>query len=275
MMLSIRSFLARTLFQILRHDQVARLGYEAVSLLASPGPESFSLPPREKAGDRHSKSSFSWAIRCLFIVITLLICPRPLMAQCEEDQILPFDGMPGDGFGKSVAIDGNVAIIGTRFDDSIGRPGAVYIYRFDGVSWNPEAKLQPEDVGRVDLFGSVVSIHGDVAVVGSYADDDLGYDSGSAYVFRFNGQEWIEEAHLFAPDGDERDHFGRAVDVYGDYIAIGASWDDTFRPFAGAVYLYHYGEQGWERFQIIGPPIFTNFTIRFGVTLQPCATGIP
>ena len=67
--------------------------------------------------------------------------------------------MPGDGFGKSVAIDGNVAIIGTLYDDFRSkRPGAAYIYRFDGVDWNLEAKLQPDDVEENDLFGLTVSI---------------------------------------------------------------------------------------------------------------------
>ncbi|MCH7547726.1 MAG: hypothetical protein IID30_15110 [Planctomycetes bacterium] len=188
------------------------------------------------------------------------------MAQCEEDQILPFDGIAGDGFGKSCAIDGNVAIIGTAFADDIARPGAAYIYRFDGVSWNPEAKFQPEDVGDLDLFGSVVSIHGDVAVVGSDRDDDLGDDSGSVYVFRFNGQEWIEDGHLLAPDGVAGDRFGAAVDIYGDYIAIGAPKVSTVLDRAGAFYLFHYGDQGWEFLQKFNSPDSTA-RIQFGITL--------
>ena len=225
-----------------------------------------SIPLRKEAAHRHANSSLILAIRCLCILVPFLMYPTPVMAQCEEDQILPIDGMPGDGFGNSVAIDGNVAIIGTAQIDEIPRPGTAYIYRFDGAKWNPEAKLQPEDVGDSDSFGSVVSIHGDVAVVSSHLDDDLGDDSGSVYVFRFNGEDWIEDGHLLAPNGVAGDHFGAAVDIYGDYIAIGAPKESTVLDREGAFYLFHYSDQVWEFLQQFDSPDST-FRNQFGISL--------
>jgi hypothetical protein len=38
-------------------------------------------------------------------------------------------------------------------------------------------------------------------LIGAYGVDDQRASSGCAYVFRFNGREWIEEQKLHASDG--------------------------------------------------------------------------
>ena len=44
-------------------------------------------------------------------------------------KIVPSDNMPSDGFGSSVALDGNKALIGASQDDSNGNSaGSVYTY---------------------------------------------------------------------------------------------------------------------------------------------------
>ena len=55
-------------------------------------------------------------------------------------------------------------------------------------------KLSASDAEPFDRFGWWVSVSGDIALIGAPFDDDLGERAGSAYVFRFNGIEWIEEA---------------------------------------------------------------------------------
>ena len=61
--------------------------------------------------------------------------------------------------------------------------------------------------------GESVAVSGNVAVVGSSHDNAVGNDSGSAYVFRYNGNQWVEEAKLVAADGSGGDWFGLAVAV--------------------------------------------------------------
>ena len=79
--------------------------------------------------------------------------------------------------------------------------GSAYVYRFDGTKWVEEAKLLASDGAACDYFGVSVSVSGDVAVVGADGDDDNGHQSGSAYVYRFDGTNWVEEAKLLASDG--------------------------------------------------------------------------
>ena len=52
-----------------------------------------------------------------------------------------------------------------------------------------------------DQFGESVSISGDTAVVGAWLEDnDRGLNAGSAYGYRWSGEEWIQTTKLLAPD---------------------------------------------------------------------------
>ena len=51
------------------------------------------------------------------------------------------------------------------------------------------------------------------AIGGANGDDDSGRDSGSAYVFKREGQNWAQQARLTPPDGQSYDYFGQAVTV--------------------------------------------------------------
>ena len=79
--------------------------------------------------------------------------------------------------------------------------GSAYVFDFDGTAWTETAKLTASDGAAGDQFGFSVSLSGDRALVGARFDDDNGSDSGSAYVFDFNGTAWSETAKLTASDG--------------------------------------------------------------------------
>ena len=48
-------------------------------------------------------------------------------------------------------------------------------------------KLLTSDGSASDYFGYSVAIWGDTAIVGAYLDNDKGSNSGSAYIFRYDG----------------------------------------------------------------------------------------
>ena len=58
------------------------------------------------------------------------------------------------------------------------------------------------DGAEFDFFGVLVSVSGDTAVIGAWRDDDNGSDSGSVYVFRFDGSGWVQEAKILPSDGE-------------------------------------------------------------------------
>ena len=156
------------------------------------------------------------------------------------------DAAANDWFGISVAVSGNVVVVGARWDDDNGlNSGSAYVFAFDGVDWEEEAKLTASDGAVDDSFGYSVAVDGDVAVIGAFQDDDNGADSGSAYVFRYDGDSWDEEAKLVAEDGVAGDSFGLAVAAFGDAAMIGAPDQDCGGEDSGAAYLFTYDGTGW------------------------------
>jgi len=157
----------------------------------------------------------------------------------EQQKLTASDGAGGDWFGQSVAISGDNAIVSTQNDDDNGiSSGSAYIFNFNGSSWIEQDKLLASDGAEDDRFGNSVSIFGDNAIVGSFFDDDNGEDSGSAYIFQYDGSNWIEQEKLLPSDGAEDDLFGIGVSISANYAIVGATGDDDNGLASGSAYLY-------------------------------------
>ncbi len=164
----------------------------------------------------------------------------------QEAKLTASDAASADIFGESVSISGDAAVVGALGDDDDGLfSGSAYVFRFDGSSWAQEAKLTASDAGAFDQFGVAVGISGDAAIVGSLLDDDGGSDAGAAYVFRFDGSSWAQEAKLIASDAASSDRFGAAVSICGSVAAVGAEFDDDAGTNSGSAYIFRYDGSAW------------------------------
>ena len=102
----------------------------------------------------------------------------------QQAKLTAGDAAAGDRFGVSVSIEGDTVVVGAFLDGDAGfASGSAYVFVRSGTSWTQQAKLTASDAAIEDQFGFSVSIEGDTAVVGAFADDDAGSFSGSAYVF--------------------------------------------------------------------------------------------
>ena len=61
-----------------------------------------------------------------------------------------------------------------------------------------EFKLTASDAAPGDYFGRRIALSGDTALVGASRDDDVPFNSGSAYVFVRSGTSWTQQAKLTA-----------------------------------------------------------------------------
>ncbi|MDM8541923.1 choice-of-anchor D domain-containing protein [Desulfococcaceae bacterium HSG9] len=161
------------------------------------------------------------------------------------------DAAADDGFGGSVAVSGDTAVVGVPFDDDGGTDsGSAYVFERDNGgadNWGQAAKLTAADADGYDYFGGHVAVSGDTAVVGACWDDDGGAESGSAYVFeRDNGGpgNWGQTAKLTAADADVNDRFGVSVAVSGDTAVVGARLNDDAGTDSGSAYIFEKGA-GW------------------------------
>ncbi|MEE8450983.1 MAG: pre-peptidase C-terminal domain-containing protein, partial [Thermoguttaceae bacterium] len=165
----------------------------------------------------------------------------------RQQKLAASDGAVGNGFGRSVSIDGDTAIVGTiPGDDS---SGSAYIFRFDGSQWREEQKLTASGPGAVDRFGGAVSIDSDAVIVGAHGSDDAGIYSGLAYIFRFDGSRWQEEQKLIGSDTTERDSFGRSVSIHGDTTLVGAPGNDDTGSNSGSAYIFRFDGSQWREEQ--------------------------
>ncbi len=129
------------------------------------------------------------------------------------------DANVADWFGGSVAISGNLALIGAAGDDDRGRnAGAAYL--FDVATGTQIAKFTASDGNDDDWFGFSVAISGNMALIGARWDNDAGDDSGTAYVFDVTTGEQI--AKLTASDAAAGDEFGISVAISGNSALVGA-----------------------------------------------------
>ena len=184
------------------------------------------------------------------------------------------DGAAGNFFGGLVALDANVVTIGAVGHDENGfSSGSAYVYRFDGATWVAEQRLTASDGAADDFFGAALAVDGDLIAVGANMDDDPTADSGSAYVFRFDGSAWVEEEKLTTLSGTSKnDFFGSAVAVEadlvdGDVIAVAAP-GENFIFVSGVVYMYRYDAMTmlWTQEQRIVP--IASISRSFGTALS-------
>ena len=91
---------------------------------------------------------------------------------------------------------------------------------------NTEFKITASDGSNSDEFGKAVVIHEGYAIVGSPSDDDNGSASGSVYLFKKDGNNWIETCKIIASNGSSQANFGRSVSIYEEYALVGA-WQQT------------------------------------------------
>ncbi|MGB2986860.1 MAG: FG-GAP repeat protein, partial [Phycisphaerae bacterium] len=105
-----------------------------------------------------------------------------------------------------------------------------------------QAELLASDGAAGDWFGYSVAIDGNTAVIGAREDSNVFNWAGAAYVFRFDGSCWVEQAKLQASDPHIASEFGWSVAISGDTIVVGVPAQDTL----GAAYVFVEPAGGWN-----------------------------
>ncbi|MBK7404039.1 MAG: hypothetical protein IPJ41_05270 [Phycisphaerales bacterium] len=148
-------------------------------------------------------------------------------------KLVAADGASYDHFGCSVALSGDVMVVGAQDKDLGGVDrGAVYLFeRIAGV-WTQVASFADPDPQNDQHFGACVAVSDETAVVGALADNDSAF-----YVFERVGGVWSPTAHFRGR--------GARVGVSGDVILAGAPKDDPFGALSGAAFVFERVDGAW------------------------------
>lgn len=164
----------------------------------------------------------------------------------------PSDVESGDGFGAALAIsdDRLTAVVGAPQKGSstagAGR-GAAYVFsrEFTGYDLMQHSKLIGT-AGARDLLGTAVALSRDgQRVLLGAPESEVGgaAERGAAYLFAFDGANWVKQTKLVATSATGKDHFGSALalDSAGQVALIGAPERYRYKGWvadAGAAYSY-------------------------------------
>jgi hypothetical protein len=193
----------------------------------------------------------------------------------------------GDTFGTSVAIMGEIAVVGAPGEDSNTTgvnstpneqdfdSGALYIFSRTGATWIQEAYVKSDRAEFVNL-GSSVAVHEGTVVAGSPTDGPTA--SGAAYVFSRSESGWVQQARVTPTNPAFFGGFGKAVGVFGSTLAIGAPGENSGstgvngdmnkeKPDSGAVYLFERIGNDWIQTTFI-KSLNSSFTHLFGDSLS-------
>jgi hypothetical protein len=176
-----------------------------------------------------------------------------------------FSSSTSDQFGRSVALDGDTALIGALVDQTpAGFTGSAYVYIRSGANWFGQAQLAPADGGLFGQFGASVSLQGNAALVGSpFAPGGSG--NGRAYLYERSGTSWAQQTFLTASDGAPNDTFGAAVSLSGTTALIGAAKADSPAGFdTGAGYVFTQNAGVWSAQSKLVVPLENSVGNRLG-----------
>ncbi|MEF8879294.1 MAG: fibronectin type III domain-containing protein [Candidatus Thermoplasmatota archaeon] len=169
----------------------------------------------------------------------------------QQTKLVPNDLDPHDHFGSSVDIEGDYAIVGAEeyaYGISTDQPGSVYVFKRNDDTWVQQEKLLASDGSDGDSFGYSVDIDGNTLLIGAIYDDGIGENSGSAYVFKRNGDTWTQEAKLTASDSNAYDFFGCSVSLHDDTALIGAHSDSYYNSDRiGSAYFFSRNNGIWSQ----------------------------
>ncbi len=172
---------------------------------------------------------------------SVLGAQTPPSCAVERDRLFVSGGSGINYIGYAMAFEQDTLFVGAPRAEGPGSrlQGAVYLFRRHGTSWRQGERLFGSDAGDGAFFGYAMDVDGERLVVGAHNHALPGASgAGAAYVFERVGGTWVETAKLVDPDPAPGTSFGRAVDVEGDTLVVGAYRDDDFGAQAGSAHVF-------------------------------------
>jgi trimeric autotransporter adhesin len=164
-----------------------------------------------------------------------------------------------DHFGQFVSLSG----MGDRL--AVGSQENIYLFHDDGAGWRLETQWKGNQyLTASDVITGIFALSGDGLTLAATADSGAQsgiVSHGSVYIYVFDGDKWVEQAHVMANSPDEADNFGRSLSLSddGNTLAIGASREDSSAlgvngdetdnsaESSGAAYLFERQDGVWRQ----------------------------
>lgn len=165
-----------------------------------------------------------------------------------QGRIVPKEIVNFDTFAGALCMDGDWIVLGASMSDHQAQDGgAAYFYKREGESWVEKQMVFADDPDKEDFFGTWVYLSGDYAIITATGDDAKGTNSGSAYIFHYDGASWKQEAKLTPEDNSIEKWFGGRSFISDKYAIVGSSLDNVKGAYSGASYVYVKDGTSWKQ----------------------------
>ncbi|MGE4158827.1 MAG: DUF6531 domain-containing protein [Planctomycetota bacterium] len=163
----------------------------------------------------------------------------------QAQQIVsPFSGGAEQLFGYPIVSNKGEVYFGARSEDSVAQDsGALFVYEYDGSSYQFSQKLKPSGIQQGQSFHWPV-LNGNQMFVAAHGDPALSR-TGRVYVYNHNGTQWVEGLSFTSPDVGPEDLFGFGISTYDNAVIVGARFDNSNGTTRGRAYVFRDHGSGW------------------------------
>jgi len=151
-----------------------------------------------------------------------------------------------DLFGTQLATTDKTVYISAIEDRTLG-VGVGAVYAYDVQTGTLQQQFLPTGARGSTLFGWATKVYGDYLFVGApeyesgsdFLGNPIWTDSGAVFIYNRRTGELVKT--IENPTPNDGDNFGRAIDVVGTRLYVGAPFDDSGGNNAGAVHEFDLG----------------------------------
>jgi len=209
-------------------------------------------------------------IALITIMFIALATPAALSATSETEvaKLQPPFAVASDQAGTSVAIDGDLMIVGAPYNDEMGvDAGAVAIYQWTGYDWAyAGGTVSPSPIDN-EHFGESVAINGNVVAIGAPGNSDLASNAGAVYIYDWSEAGFALNTTLYDGAPGANHAFGSSMSLSDNYLAVGAPNASNLAFRDGTVSIYEWSG-AWVLETILQSPVGSDFEFMgYSVTL--------
>ena len=149
-------------------------------------------------------------------------------------------------FGQQVALEGNRLIVTA--------PDALHVFERSGTTWTRTAGIPTPDPGNTTGWGEQLALSGDTLAVGADRWSEPLFWCGAVFVYRRAADgSWPLETKLLSDQPASELHFGSAVVLSGDTLAVNDDRPALTPHDAYRVTVYEREGGVWSASAVLGP----------------------
>jgi len=208
-----------------------------------------------------------------FAILAFSTSSIRIIAEQDSAGVISVDGIllqSGNVSQPIELMEGNnfIDVIVTSPNGQVSNTYTLSLYRQSQEQFTQQAFIKASNSNAEDRFGHAIALDGNTLVVGAIGEDsaiqieqnnNAGASRGAVYVFVHQNGDWLQQAYLKAPNGDDYDNFGSSVSLDDDTLVIGARGErgnsagvngdplDNSMEDAGAAYIFVRVGETWEQ----------------------------